>query len=186
MTAPIPTNEPLEARAGATWAWTKSLTDYPASAWTLTYYFKQQGASGSYFSVAATASGADYAITVAAATTAGYAAGTWSWVAQVSGGSSEVYEIDRGTLEILPKYTASAALDDRSHARICLDAIEAVMENRATQDQQEYAIEGRSLKRMLIADLLRLRDYYRAQVFAENNAERRRNGYKAGRLVAKL
>lgn len=186
MTAAVPTNEPLQARSGTTWAWTKSLTDYPASAWTLTYYFKQEGASGSYFSAVASASGADYAVTVAAATTAGYAAGTWTWVAQVAGGSSEVYEVDRGSLEILPKYTASAALDDRSHARICLDAIEAVLQNRATQDQQEYAIEGRSLKRTPIADLLRLRDYYLAEVFSEKNAERRRNGYGAGRLVAKL
>jgi hypothetical protein len=53
----------------------------------------------------------------------------------VSGGSSEVYEVDRGTIVLLPRYDQAAAYDDRSHARKMLDAIEAVLESRASADQ---------------------------------------------------
>lgn len=190
MTAAIPSREPLEARAGATWAWEVDdfSSDYPPASWTLTYWFKQEGSGGGKFSVVATAasSGAGYAVSVAAGTTAGYAAGSWTWVALVTGGSSESYEVHRGTLEILPRYDQNVALDDRSFARICLDNIEAVIQNRATMDQQEYAIEGRSLKRMTGAELMTFRDRFRAEVFAEDNAERRRRGFQSGRLVAKL
>lgn len=185
MTAAIPTNEPLEARAGTTWAWTRTLTDYPASAWTLTYWLKQLATSGQKYSIAATASGDTHSVSVAATTTGTYIAGQYSWVAVATSGS-EVYEVDKGTLTILPKYNADAALDDRSHARIMVAAIEALLEDRASVDQMEYTIGTRSLKRMAVQELQTWRDYYRAQVFAEDNAERRRNGYGAGRLVAKL
>lgn len=188
MTTPVPTNEPFEARAGTTWVWERddNAADYPASSWTLTYYFKQEGTGANKFSIAATASGANFAVSVSAATTGAYVAGTYTWVGVVTGGSSEVYEVASGTLNLLPKYNDTNALDDRSHAQTVLDAIEAVIESRATVDQLEYSIAGRSLKRMPVTDLLTFRDHYRAQVFAEQNAERRRNGMNAGRLVAKL
>ena len=54
-----------------------------------------------------------------------------------------------------------------SHAQTVLDAIEAVIENRASLDQQSYTIAGRRLDRMPIADLLMLRDRYKAEVFKE-------------------
>jgi hypothetical protein len=118
MAADIPTNEPAELRAGDTWAWTKTLADYPASTpWTLKYRFKN--AAGG-FEITATASGDGYAVSVAAATTAGYAAGAYSWMAWVEGGASEKYTVDVGTVTINPDYrsgTATAAFDDLSHAR---------------------------------------------------------------------
>lgn len=186
MTAPVPTNEPFELRAGLTWQWTKSVPDYPATAWTLTYWFKQLAASGAKFSIAASASGSEFAVNVAAATTGAYTAGEYSWVAVVTGGSSEVYEVDQGQMTILPKYNADVALDDRSHARKVLAAIEAVIEGRASIDQEEYQIGGRSLKRTPLPELMQFRDKYRAEVYAEELADKARNGQSVGRLVARL
>jgi hypothetical protein len=40
--------------------------------------------------------------------------------------------------------------DGRDHVRRVLDAIEAVIENRATIDQQHYQINNRSLTRILV------------------------------------
>lgn len=186
MTVSVPTTEPRELRAGMTWAWRREdLSDYPAPTWTLTYWFKQLAAAGAKFSAVAAADGAAHAVSVAAATTAGYTADEYSWVAVASSGT-ESYEVDRGTLKLLPKYSADAALDDRSHARKTLEAIEAVIENRATLDQQEYTIGSRSLKRMTIADLLALRDKYRGEVWAEEQAERVRNGQGSAKLVVRL
>lgn len=183
MAAEIPTTEPAELRAGDTWAWTKTLADYPATAWTLKYRFKN--AAGG-FEITATASGDDYAVSVAAATTSGYAAGAYSWMAWVEGGTSEKYTVDTGTATINPDYrsgTATAAFDDRIHARIVLDAIEAVIEGRATKDQDEVEIAGRRLKRTPIPTLLRLRQHYKAEVAAEAAREAIANGLGSGRRI---
>ena len=58
-----------------------------------------------------------------------------------------------------------------------------MIENRATMDQQEYAIGGRSLKRTPMADLLRLRSVYRTEVKNEIAAERLAAGLPAGGKV---
>jgi len=64
-----------------------------------------------------------------------------------------------------------------------LDAIEAVIENRATLDQESYQIGGRSLKRMPIADLMRLRQLYRAEVAGEEAAAKLAAGLGTARKV---
>ena len=66
--------EPEKLNSGVTWKWKKTISDYPASEWTLTYYLRKDGATATSFS--ATADGDSYLVTVAAATTSGYAAGT--------------------------------------------------------------------------------------------------------------
>ena len=66
--------EPEKLTSVDTWKWEKTISDYPASEWTLTYYLRKDGATATSFS--ATADGDSYLVTVAAATTSGYAAGT--------------------------------------------------------------------------------------------------------------
>jgi hypothetical protein len=184
MAADIPTNEPLSLRAGDTWAWTRSLTDYPATAWTLKYRFKHPTAAG--FEITATASGTDHAVSVAAAVTTSYTAGDWTWTAWVEGGTSEKYTVDTGTVTILADYrsgAASATYDGRTHARKVLAAIEAVIEGRASKDQEEYTIAGRSLKRTPVADLIRFRTLYKAEVANEIAAERLANGIGISKTI---
>lgn len=186
MTAPIPTNEPKQLRAGVTWEWTREdLTDYPASTWTLKYWFKKTGSSGANFSITATADGNSFDVTVLAATTATYTAGDYTWVALVTSGA-ETREVDKGTLELLSRYDAAANLDDRTHAAKVLDAIEAVIEGRASLDQKSYTIGTRSLERMPLPDLLKFRDTYRGEVYAEEQAEAVRNGKGSGQVVVRL
>ena len=68
----IPTSEPDSLRIGDTWQWRREdLFDYPASAWTLIYYFRN---ATSHFDVTASADGSYFAVTVAKATTAALAA----------------------------------------------------------------------------------------------------------------
>ena len=57
MAAEIPTTEPTSIIAGDTLAWTKSLADYEASLWTLTYYLRGPSAQ----TITATTSGGDFA-----------------------------------------------------------------------------------------------------------------------------
>lgn len=182
MAADIPTNEPAELRAGDTWKWTRTLADYPASAWTLKYRFKSPTAG---FEIVASAAGDDYSVTVAAATTAGYAAGTYTWIAWVEGGTSEKYTVDTGVCTLDADYrsgTATAGLDDRTHARKTLAAIEAWIESR-NPGVAEYEIAGRRMKYIPVADLLKLRQLYKAEVAAEEAAEAIRTGTGTGRRI---
>lgn len=176
MAADIPSTEPTTARAGDTWRWTRTLADYLSSdGWTLKYRFKSPSAG---FEIEASADGDGWAVTVAASTTTGYAAGTYAWIAWVEGGSSEKYTVDTGTLTIDPDFrsgTATAAYDARSHARKTLDAIKVWIEAR-DQGVAEYEIAGRRMKYIPIADLLKLRQYYQAEVNAEIAAEKLANG----------
>lgn len=185
MTAETPTNEPAELRAGVTWEWDRTdLADYPAATWTLKYWFKRMGGTDK-FSITASTDGTGFAVSVAAATTLSYVADDYTWVAVVTSGS-EVREVDHGTMKILPRYDVDTALDDRTHAKKVLEAIEAVLESRASKDQEEYTIGTRSLKRTPLKDLVALRDKYKALVFAEQLAENARNGKEGGKLVVRL
>lgn len=178
--ADIPTNEPLSLRAGDTWKWTRTLDDYPAPTWVLKYRFKN---ATSYFEITAAASGTDHAVTVTAASTAAYAAGTYTWMAWVEGGSSEKYTVDTGTLVIDPDYRAStAAYDGRSHAKKMLDAIEAWLEARDIA-VAEYEIAGRRMKYIPIPELIAMRSRYKLEVQAETNADAIAKGEGVGRKI---
>lgn len=173
----IATREPSQLRAGLTWEWKRQdLASYPSPSWTLTYYFKTATAQ---FSVVATADGVGgYNVAVTAATTASYAAGRYTWVAVVASGANK-YEVDSGTLELLPDFANTNLVDGRSHARKTLQMIEAYLEDRNNIAARGYTIGGRSLDRYGIAELLVLRDKYKAEVAGEVAAERIRNGQPA-------
>ena len=176
----IQTNEPSSLRAGDTWKWTRTLDDYPAGTWTLKYRFKN---ATSYFEIVAGTSGTDHSVSVAAATTAAYPAGSYTWMAWVEGGSSEKYTVDTGTLEVDPDYRAStAAYDGRSHARKMLDALEAWLEARDPA-VAEYEIAGRRMKYIPIAELVKLRNRYGMEVRNEEAAAAIARGEGLGRKI---
>lgn len=182
----IPTTAPSEIRAGDTITWRISLPDYRASAgWTLKYRLIS---SAGKFDITSAASGDDHLVTIAAAVSATYAAGTYQLIAYVEGGTSERYTLSTTTITVLPDLAAATvATDTRSHARKALDAIEAVLEGRAARSDEEYTIDvggsRRSVKSLPVADLLRLRSYYKNEVRSEEEAEALAQGLGTGRKV---
>ena len=64
-----------------------------------------------------------------------------------------------------------------------LDAIEAVMENRASMDQSSMSIAGRSLSRMSVDDLMTFRDRYKAEYLKEIKLARIRNKQGSGNTI---
>lgn len=164
--ADIPTIEPTTANAGDTWRWTRTLADYPASAgWALSYTLINAAAK---ITINASASGDDHAVTVSAATTAGYAAGSYDWRARVSK-AGEVYTVGEGRITVRNAF-GGATFDARTHARKTLEAIEAVIEGRASSEVSYYMIGNRQLRYLTPAELLTLRDKYRAEVAREDAA----------------
>lgn len=181
MAADIPTNEPSILRAGDTWKWTRSLPDWPASAWTLKY--RAKNAAGG-FEITAAASGDDFAVTVAAATTAAYAAGDYSWIAWVEAGS-EKFTVESGTWTVQPEYRAglaTVALDDRSHARKALAAIEGWIEGNDLT-AAEFTLGDRRIKNIPIPELIKLRQRYLQEVAAEDAAAALARGEGSGRRI---
>jgi hypothetical protein len=183
MAYTIPTTEPVSARAGDSWKWTRSLPDYPASTWTLTYTLWTASAA---LTITASASGADHAVDVDSATTGAYVAGRYEWVARVTDGT-DTYSIGSGTLQILP--AVGAAMDTRSHARKMLDALNALIEGRATDgdiDVVRTSVATSSGDRSTQWDmptLLKLRQQYAAAVAAEEDAARIARGERSSRLI---
>ena len=157
--------------AGDSLDFSTSVPDYPATdGWTLTYRLAPRTA-GTALSFAATALGGDYQVQVLAATTAAWAAGEYSWAAYVTKAGNR-FTVDSGTITIQPDPGVVSSLDSRTHAQRVLEAIQAVIERRATVDQQEYTIGSRSLKKMDPKDLLYWRDRYRAEVRGEEAGRR--------------
>lgn len=173
-----PTVEPSELVLGDRWLWKRAdlAIDYPTADYSLAYTADKQGSGSTSFSITATESNGEYLVEVASATTAGYTAGTYNWQAKITRTSdSQVLSVAKGTWTVIASLSASTA-DPRSHVKKVLDAIEAVLESRATVDQMAYSIQGRSLSRTSIPDLLMFRDKYRAEYRRELDAERVANG----------
>lgn len=108
--------------------------------------------------------GSSHRLQVPAAVTSTWHPGRYAMSLRARRGD-EVHEIDAATITIRPDISQlPAGADQRSHVERVLEAIEAVLERRATLDQEEYRINNRELRRTPIADLLKLRDRYRAEL----------------------
>ena len=114
----------------------------------------------------------DFALT--AAQTASFATGQYAYQVIAENGSGGRKFISDGTVWIRKAMATSGVQDFRSTAEIIVEAIDAVMANKATADQQSYVIQtqlgSRSLNRMSMDDLLKARQYYRGIVLAEKRA----------------
>lgn len=167
MTAAIPTIEPTSITAGDTVSWTKSLDDYPASAsWVLAYAFINASAK---FTATASASGDDHSVTIAAATSAGFAAGTYTWVATVTK-ASERFTVGTGTAVVLPNLAAASTYDTRTAARKALDAADLALATYGAKAYlQAYEIAGRSQRFQDPGAFMAWRDKLKAEVRREES-----------------
>ena len=185
--ANYPTQEPDVLVVGDRWTWRRPdlVPDYPTADYALTYEFHEDsGGGGSHkLTITATETTDDYIVEIASATTATYATGDFHWYAFITRTSdSERIAIDDGYAKIELNFADTNA-DHRSHAKKVLDAIEAVLENRASQDQMSYSIAGRSLSRMSIDDLMNFRNRYKAEYNKELKKWRIKNKQQTGNTI---
>lgn len=173
-----PTEVPDELQLGDFWAWKKDnlASDYPTADYSLSYEFNLiDGATASNFTLTATESNDEYIISTS--NTGSYTKGEYNWVSYITRASDSArVKIAEGYIEIQDNYATTSA-SVRSHAKIVLDAVKAVIENRATMDQSSMSIAGRSLSRMSISELYELKD--RAQ--RDYNAEVKKTAIKNGK-----
>lgn len=173
-------SEPIEVRAGDTWAWSRDAgTRTPADGWALTYYLKNRGHA---FSIATTGAAATYDVAMLASATQGVPPGEYTWAA-VATKAAEQYTEALGVLRVLPNFANEGKLDVRSDARRRLEAVEAVLDNVASFEQQEITVGSTALRKMPRGELLIWRDRLRAQVRNEEYAARVKAGLPEGRDI---
>jgi len=171
--ASVPSVEPDSFFAGDSLTWKISDGDYKASdGWTLEYILLN---STSKITITTSASGDDHLVEVAKATTANYTAGTYDWRAYFYD-ADERYEYKVGTMVVKADWTTASTLDTRSHAKTMLDALEATLQGKATQDQEEIKIGDREIKRMSHKQLIEARNFYKEEYQREQDAEAIDNG----------
>lgn len=181
--------EPLELEpnsfvAGDSVSWTKALTDYPAGeGWVLTYEFRGTTRK----TVACGADGDDHLATITAAVSATFNPGTYFVFAFVTK-LTERFSVWKGEIKVEPNPAlGNSAYDGRSHARKCLDAIEAALEGRMGREEASYSINFGGVNRQLNlcshADLINAHSHYSALVRAEQQAARVTQGRKSGNRV---
>lgn len=159
--------------------------NYPATdGWTLSHLLRPRS-SGDLITIAAVADGADYLTTITTTTSAGWDAGEYTVTAQVAKVGArhtlDAVALSAGRLTstlvtILADPTEGDAYDDRSHARRTLDAINAMIEGRASKAQKSHTIRDRTVEYLAPEELIKWRTYYAGLVASEEAARRRAAG----------
>jgi hypothetical protein len=154
--------------AGATLDLSVTLTAFPAPDWSLRLFLR----GPTQIDLISAADGTAHRLAASAAVTSGWDSGVY-WYSLRAQNGADVQIVEEGQITIRQDVAAIIGTHDgRTHAERVLAAIEAVIENRATVDQQAYEINGRSLTRTPINDLLKLRATYRDEVRRERQAKR--------------
>lgn len=182
------TTEPSALKIGDFWAWKRTDldTDY-GTGYTWTYYAVLEADASTKITITSTLTANEYVIEVASATTATYTAGVYHWTGYIiKDATSERIALDTGTFKLLEN-TELTQTDPRSHVKIVLDALEAMIAGKATKDQRSYTIGDRSIERLSPTELLTWYKEYKTYYQQELNAERIANGESgAGTIRVRL
>lgn len=167
--------------AGDTLDFKVTVPDYlPTAGWTLKYRLAPRFTAPvqAPITIAASANAdGTYQVQQSPTQTAAWAPGEYSWARWVEKSGARQTLSESGALDVRQDpATAAQGYDARSHARKVLAAIEAVLESRASVDQEEMQIGNRSLKRTPLSELTALRNQYRAEVAKEDNLEAIKRG----------
>jgi hypothetical protein len=172
------TTEPTSINAGDTLTWQKSLADYPAPTWVLKY--RLINAAGKV-DITAAASNTDHLVSVLAAVTATWVAGSYAWTAWVETATARA-TVGSGTIRVLPNLAALTAYDARSDAALIVDQLMAAYKTYTASQGHvaEYEIAGRKMKYRSSAEILDALNHWKAILAAEKRAERMAAGLGGG------
>lgn len=181
-----PTNEPTTIRAGDSVVWERELEDYSAAdGWALKYRLLY--ASGTAVDITSTGVGTLHSVSLTAAATAAYVAGTATlagYVEKGAGASLERATLESNVIDILPNLIAATTHDGRTANEIALqharDALASYME-KGQLHVAEYDVGGRTMKFRAASEITDLIRYYVAEVARE---KREALGIRGNRILA--
>jgi len=158
----IPEKEPISFYKGETIVWKRTDigADYAPSSYSMVWEASLESDGSTRFSATVTESGTEYTFTLDDSATASYTAGDYIWFLKVIQDSdSEKLVIDSGKLTVKDNYFAT------------------------TGDTRSYAIAGRSLNKLTVEEMLKWRDYYKAEYQREIQEFRIGNKEGSGAIV---
>lgn len=166
---PMQQGIPSTIRAGDTLSFSVCAPSFPPSAgWALHCSLKNVG--NAYTFASSSSSGDSHVINTNPATTAAWMPGrymlTW-WVERGAAETLERHTLGTKSAEVLPDASSATPSDGRSFARRALDAIEAVIEQRASRADMEYRINGRMVRHFTPEELMKQRSLLKSEVQAE-------------------
>jgi hypothetical protein len=153
VAATIPGIEPCTIVAGDSVAWTKTITSYGG---TLTYSLQLFGSTDLPITFAASGAGPIFSVTLDDSVTATWKPGRYIWTAYIADGVDR-HSVANGEVQVLPN---PALAFGATHATRTLAIIEAAIEGRIPRGLETYAIDGQSIAKIPIEDLVRLRSIY--------------------------
>jgi hypothetical protein len=162
---------PVEIVGGTTVEWTLSLPHTPSAGYTGKFYL---AGALSVLTKTATVDGESFKFQIAPADTSAYATGVYFYQITTEKAGEKHLEI-AGEIRI-NALIAGAGYDGRSVAKKIVDAIDALVLNRATIDQESYQIGNRQLARVPFEHLNKVRQYYAAIVDQEHRLARIKAG----------
>ena len=148
-----------------------------SGSWTLTYYLRTNTASEGA-TVVGSSFGLGWEFTLAAATSAGFDAGTWYWQAIATSGSEKV-TLGAGQLTVLAALEYSGtpgAFDGRSQAQQDLTAVQAAIRAIISGQAKQYSIGSRSFTKLDLGELMERESSLKAEVKREQMADLIANG----------
>lgn len=155
---------PKKITAGNTLSAVIPLSSYPASAgWSLSFVLLN---SSDKITIDSTAEGGTHVINILGSTTAGYAAGEYTYTALVSDGTDR-HTVGSGDVEVLPDPTALESHDGRSHAKKMVDALEDLEQGAASSDIAAYSIAGRSITKLTPEERVYWLNHYKLKLIKE-------------------
>lgn len=191
QTVAPPVFEPEVIVAGDNVQWTRVYDDYDPVNYTLSYALMP--VTGTRITVTATNYGDNktFLVNVPGATTKTWlpsAPGApYLWQAYITDGSANRTTLYSGRMVIKADFSTATVQDYRSTISITLANLYAVVQGKATTDQQSYTIRGRSLSRMQPKELLEWIDFYEELHARELRREAIAQGRpNKGRLVARF
>jgi hypothetical protein len=167
---------PVAFSAGVTVKFHRSFNDFPpADGWTYKIYFN--GATD-VFNAAAVVDPQDssaWLVTINP-TDSEVDPGLYRYVERVSSAAGdEVYDVGEGVVQIEPDLATAPAGATLSLSERTLAAIEAEIASRIAGDVEEYSVQasslggGRSVKKIPMVDLQKLRGHYGSMVWRQKN-----------------
>ena len=182
-TSEYPTNVPDILYVGDSWNWKRTFSDYPPSAYALSYSFRLLTTAATEISFSINESGDDYLIQVNATTTVNHTAGDYTYQEYITKSATGERIVYSSGLTTVKSNLDADTSDPRSHERIVLDALLATLENRASIDQMSMSIAGRSLSRMSPEELITWKSYYQHLVLKEDKKSSRGKGESTGNVI---
>lgn len=149
----------LKLYAGATWNWTESLDEYPASEYDLVLYLKN--GTNAAVPLSASQDGDDFEFDLTANTTNQFTKKKYTYQFVVSK-AGEVDIIETGEVYIYA--ILNLASDLRTHEEIVLDAIKSLIESRATKEQSEISFGDKTLEYLTPQELEYWKSVYERKV----------------------